>query len=102
MLVVTGIITLVWSLPLPEKWETIWCILLWAVLSLGALVTKMIAFSNDKVTRVYPIYYFESVYCLLLDVWVYDVEFNWMQFMGIGLIFCMFFWQMIYAFREKD
>lgn len=78
MVVVTGVVILVLGLPMPQKWATYWCILLWACLSLAALITKMIAFSNDKVTRVYPIYYFEAVYCLMLDVWVYNVQFNWL------------------------
>jgi len=45
---------------------------------------KMVAFSLDKVTRVFPIYYFESVYCLLLDCLVFDESFNWVQALGIG------------------
>jgi uncharacterized membrane protein len=65
-------------------------LLLWTCCLLGAMSAKMVAFSLDKVTRVFPIYYFESVYCLLLDCLVFDESFNWVQALGIGLVFSMF------------
>lgn len=87
---------------LPLNLSTILLFLMWAACTIGAQGCKMVAFSHDKVTRVYPIYYFESVYCLFLDVLVFDETFNMYQIGGIFLVFSMFFAKLFAAWREKD
>lgn len=57
--------------------------LCWLLMTVGwglvfglGMVFKLIAFKNDKITRVYPIYYLESVLCLLADVFIFNEDFK--------------------------
>jgi drug/metabolite transporter (DMT)-like permease len=74
MMVFFGALAIMEQGPLPQKLTT-WLLLtvVWALSTLGAMLLKVIAFRNDKITRVYPIYYCESVICLLFDLLIFQV-----------------------------
>lgn len=69
----------------------------WSSVTLLAMIFKLLAFRNDKITRVYPIFFFESVVCLLIDIMVFNVEFHMTQLLGILLIMGMFLAKLIIA-----
>lgn len=59
---------------------------------------KILAFKNDKVSRVSPIFYSESVFGFLIDYFAFNVEFGVMQLAGILLVFVMFGAKLFVAF----
>lgn len=59
---------------------------------------KILAFKNDKVSRVSPIFYSECVFGLLIDYFAFNVEFGVMQLAGILLVFAMFGAKLFVAF----
>ena len=70
---------------------------IWSSVSLIAMIFKLLAFRNDKITRVYPIFFFESVVCLLIDILMFNVEFHMTQLLGILLIMGMALAKLIIA-----
>ena len=64
--------------------------LLTGIVSTLAWILKMVAFKYDKVHRITPIFYIESVFGLLLDYFVFNVNFSVTQLGGILLVFTMF------------
>ena len=79
-LVAFGMITLIQagltgSSVLPNDVRSLLYIVCWAFLSLIAQLCKMLAFKFDRVTRVYPVYYMEPVFCLLYDVFAFSESF---------------------------
>lgn len=67
----------------------------WSSVTLFAMILKQKAFKNDKITRVYPIFYTESVFCLLADLTLFHETFSVLQLVGIVMIFTMFAVKMI-------
>jgi drug/metabolite transporter (DMT)-like permease len=61
----------------------------------------ILAFKNDKVSRVSPIFYTESVIGLFMDYFMFQVAFGALQFLGICLVFCMFGWKIALAYKEE-
>jgi len=61
---------------------------------------KILAFKYDKVSRVSPIFYLESVFGLFLDYFCFGIAFGALQFTGICLIFCMFGWKIAQALQN--
>lgn len=61
----------------------------------------ILAFKNDKVSRVSPIFYTESVIGLFLDYFMFQVTFGALQFLGMCLVFCMFGWKIALALKEE-
>ena len=80
---------------LPSSWLSLWYIFCWASFSLVAQVCKMLAFKYDRVTRVYPVYYMEPVFCLIYDIVLFDEQFYWLQLLGISLVFAVFSIQIV-------
>lgn len=62
----------------------------------------MIAFKYDRVSRVAPIFYIESVFSLMFDYFVFSVQFGWMQMLGIALVFSMFTAKFVVAFLNTQ
>lgn len=58
---------------------------------------KIQAFKNDRVSRVSPISYLESVFGLLIDRLIFDVDFGTTQLIGISLVFGMFIAKIYYS-----
>lgn len=57
---------------------TFWLLICGAlgVSSFFSWVLKMVAFSNDRVSRVSPIFYLESVFSLMFDYFIFHVDFG--------------------------
>ena len=72
------------------------------VSALLAMVLKIVAFKNDRITRVYPIFYMESVFCLFFDIFLFKQEFLQMQMAGILLVFSMFFVKLFVAYYKPE
>jgi len=51
----------------------------------------MVAYSNDRVTRVSPIMYLESAFNLLFDLLVFNTHFTAIQFVGLSVVIASFF-----------
>jgi len=69
----------------------------WLLMAIGssstaclAWVLKMVAYKYDRVSRIAPIFYLESVIGLLYDHFVFDVTFSSIQIIGITLVFSLF------------
>ena len=77
-------------------------IFLWAFSWLCANIIKMVALRYDKVTRLAPIYYFEPVFGLILDVLLYKESFVTLQLIGILIVFTVFSYRLVEGFTEKD
>ena len=65
-----------------------------------AWILKMIAFKYDRVSKLSPIFYVESVFGLLLDYFVFQVEFSAVQLLGILLVFSMFSVKFYLSFNQ--
>lgn len=65
-----------------------------------AWLLKVLAFKNDRASRVSPIFYLESVFALLLDNFVFDISFGYVPLLGILLVFAMFALKLVTAFKE--
>ena len=61
----------------------------------------MIAYKNDRVSRVAPIFYLESVFSLIYDYFIFSISFGVTQMTGIIMVFTMFAAKIIVALREK-
>jgi drug/metabolite transporter (DMT)-like permease len=70
--------------------------------TLIAMILKQLAFKNDKITRVYPIFYIESVFCLFADLALFHEKFELLQMAGIVMIFTMFAAKMIASQRDSQ
>lgn len=76
MMIIFGVVALVSQAEWPKSYLTWFLItIVWSSVTLIAMILKVIAFRNDKITRVYPIFFVESVFCLLLDIIVFNVDF---------------------------
>ena len=62
---------------------------------------KMICYKYDNVSRVSPIYYLESAFALVLDIFVFDVRFTTLQIVGLVLVIGVFFFIIVSAYLEK-
>lgn len=58
---------------------------------------KITAFKYDRVSRVSPISYLESVFGLLIDRIIFSVDFGMLQVVGISLVFGMFVAKIYYS-----
>jgi len=66
---------------------------------------KIQAFKNDRVSRVSPISYLESVFGLIIDRVIFNVDFGMTQLFGISLVFGMFIAKIYYSLfwlKEED
>jgi drug/metabolite transporter (DMT)-like permease len=62
----------------------------------------MLAFKHDKVTRVYPVYFFEPVFGLIFDIVLYNQSFEWLQVVGILIVFSMAGLKLVQAYYSGD
>jgi len=66
-----------------------------------SILLKILAFKFDKVSRVSPIFYLESVFGLFLDYFCFEIAFGGLQLAGIFLVFSMFGWKVAQAFKSE-
>ena len=55
----------------------------------------------DRITRVAPIFYIETVLSMLLDIFLFQIKYSAMQFCGLVLVLGVFFSMIIYAYRRE-
>jgi len=67
----------------------------------AAWYLKVLAYKLDKVTRVSPLFYFETVFTLLMDWLIFGVQFGAWQIAGICVILAMFAVKIIVARNEE-
>ena len=99
--VVFGLICLIMQVDLPSQ-ATFWWLSFFVSGLSGtfSISLKILAFKHDKVSRVSPIFYLESVFGLFLDYFCFGIAFGALQFTGICLVFCMFGWKIAQALQE--
>ena len=69
--------------------------------NVGAWVFKMLGFRYDKVSKVSPIFYTESVIGLFLDFFAFKQKFSKTSGAGIALVFGMFGAKFVAAYKSK-
>ena len=69
-----------------------------------AFLFKVLAYRHDRVQRLAPIFYVETVIQMVCDVYVFKVRYNWIQLTGLVLVLVMFGVILItaYVVRPKE
>jgi len=62
---------------------------MWSLLVIQALfnvlcwVTKFIGFRYDDVNKLASIFYLESLFCFIYDIFIFDTDFSYLSLVGI-------------------
>lgn len=68
-------------------------------INMTAWIFKVNAFKYDRVSRVTPIFYLESVFGLIIDYVALNTSFDLLQLSGLLLVFTMFAAKLIYVYN---
>jgi drug/metabolite transporter (DMT)-like permease len=100
--VVLGLVSIFTTSEVPSSYK-FWVLALVAApaINLMAWQFKMLAFANDKPTKIAPITFLESVFCLILDFFWFNVSLNAWQLSGMALLFGVFCGRLICARVQK-
>ena len=63
---------------------------------------QIMAFRYDRVSRVAPVFYLESVFALVFDFILFDESFGALQIVGLVLVIGVFGWIVVEAYLSEE